>query len=221
MISDPITLGKINLNLTQHGILKLLFHAIYTHSGYDVPGTQDTVAPYLDSQVTQKNTGILDTAVEDYTTNTKQFDTRAEVVNNTTMFSDNTLDAPNFQQTDDATQEEIIGMFVNLTKADQIITAQLYIIAVAQTIQDVRGVTINKYLDNNGEIGTANESAIEIDINGDEDINDSINETITNTQIGMDDQYSDQITSTQKLLIIIYKTPTSKYIIRRLEYIID
>jgi len=199
MTSATTTLGKINVNATEKKVLRTLFHGISVNSGYNAPGTKAdmidiTAADTLDDAIiiASKSTATADQY-------TKKFNTRAEIVNETDKFADNSL---NLSQMTDAAQEEIIGKFINLTKASNIKSNQLTIIAIAQTIDDVGGgVTINKDLNYNGSIEEG--------------------ETISETEFGKYDQYADQITATQKLLIIMYKTEDGKYRIRHLEYLND
>jgi len=212
MTSDTTTLGKVNLNASEPKVLIPLFEGISTNSGYANPASTGYT-------VSQSNANALEEALINTSTatTTSQFKTRAEAVNSTAKFYDDTL---GLAQTTDATQEEIIGKFINLTKAGNIKTNSLKIIAVVQTIDDVGGgITIKKDLDYNGTIGFANEASLGVDIDGNGVIGDSVSETIINVQFGQYDQYADQITATQKLLIELYKTPTNKYRIRHLEYL--
>ena len=96
-------------------------------------------------------------------------------------------------------REEIIGKFINLTKAGS--TNNIIIIAVAQIINDVGdGNTVIRDINQNGIIDAG--------------------ETITNCQYGTYDQYADEIISTQKVFVVVYRNPaTNEFKIGRFEYI--
>jgi hypothetical protein len=195
MSDNFTTLGKINLNVTEQLILKTLFYGIYTNSGYESPSAQDSAPTYMLTEAMAES--LADETLTE--TSADNFKTRAEILTNIESFSDNNL---GLVQTNDAVQEEIIGKFINLTKADEIKTNQVTIIAIAQTIDDIGGgITVYNDLNQDGDILDANEKII-------------------NTQFGVYDQYADKITATQKVLIKLYENPTTSELgIRRFEYI--
>jgi len=131
-----------------------------------------------------------------------------------------------FTQTTDALKEEVIGKFINLTKATP---DTVTLIVIAQTLKDVGGgITINKDLDRDGNIGgVITESGYDIDgkdSNNDGDYtNDPLPndcEIITNCQFGQYDQYADEILAEQKIMaIVIYDQTTQKWRILRYEYL--
>jgi len=211
MTNSTTTLGKINLNETEPYILRTLFHGISVGSGYDNPGTKTLKTIDITRADKLDHTDFLRTDSTGPTSDPvpKKFDTRSQAVNITTtcismpawIESESTLPTKMPYETD-ALQEEIVGKFINLTKADNLTSNQLIIIAVAQTIKDIGGVDIKRDLNWDGKI-------------------DAVEETFKDTKFGVYDQNADQITATQKMLIKLHKTTEGKYKIRRFEYIND
>ena len=213
------TLGKINLNSPQPEILKTLFYGIYSGSGFETPGTN----PYDEMIENDEAETLADDVTAAYSSVSGEFDTRAEVLrqsNGVVSFWNNSLWSSQ-PQTNDASQEEIIGKFINLTKAGSI--NSIVVVAVAQTIKDVGGgITIKKDLNSDGVIGNFNESTTGRDINGDGDAVDDISEEITEVQYGAYDQFADEITATQKVFVIVYRNPaTNEFRIGRMQYLDD
>ena len=198
------TLGKIDINTRQNEVLNALFYGIYLESGYDNPGLQSASQPMIDfTEALTLSTSIRGVSLSN------NIKTRAQILghlNGVTKFWelwDNELFLSPLSPPDpitDAMQEEIIGKFINLTKAGSI--NSIAIIAVAQTIDDVGGdVTVSK------------------DINQDGDIDDA-NEIIEHAQYGTYDQFADEITSTQKVFVVIYRNPTTnEFRVGRFEYL--
>jgi hypothetical protein len=133
--------GKINLNTDVEGVLKVLFQKLYVGSdvGSDSgPGDSDGA-----NEIDETDANTLTTAVlaANSTNGGSVFNTRAEIVRTTngiTELYNNTLT----DQTNDAKQEEIIGKFINLTKASH---PNIYtIIAVGESIKDIGGITVDK-----------------------------------------------------------------------------
>ncbi len=131
-----------------------------------------------------------------------------------------------FTQTTDALKEEVIGKFINLTKATP---DTVTIIVLAQTFRDIGGVTISKDLDGDGVISdgpvTVTESGYDIDGKDSNNDGDYTNDTFTanekiDTQYGRYDQYAEEILSEQKILAtVIYDQTTQKWRILKYEYI--
>ena len=213
-------LGKINLNVSQSNILRALFQGIATNSKYINPGAINPIYPHNDIVLDASDALDLETAIISHSTYVNSFRNRSEVVNVITGAVDGSL----VTQTNDASQEEIIGKFINLTQASPIMQSnELPIIAIVQTIDDLGVVKINLDLDNDGHIGYADESSLGFDLNGDGDKTDiDINEKNIETEFGRYDQFADKITATQKVLVKLYQTNTGgKYRIKHLEYIND
>jgi hypothetical protein len=216
MIHHTETLGKININTPQKEVLEALFYGIWVGGDLNNPRLNESPAVMVDSSEADT---LANNVITAYSSNSGEFKTRAQVLRQTdgvTEFWDNTL---GLSQASDATQEEIIGKFINLTKAGS--TNNIAIIAVAQTIKDIGdGVTIQRDLNGNGSIGDFNEASIGRDINGDGDTDDDISETISNTQYGTYNQYADKITATQKAFVVVYRNPaTHEFKIGRFEYL--
>ncbi len=197
MTANTETYGKINVNSELKKVLSALFYGIWSGSGYNEPGNQPATE-MIDSSESET---LANAVINAYSSSSGEFKTRAEILRQTdgvTDFWDNTLwlSAP---QTNDATQEEIIGKFINLTKAGS--TNSIIIIAVAQTINDVGGgSTVTRDINQNGIIDAG--------------------ETTTNCQFGTYDQYADEITSTQKAFVVVYRNPaTNEFKIGRFEYL--
>jgi len=229
MTSDNEILGKINLNTSQYDILRALFQGIATNSKYVNPGAINPDYTYNDIVLSANDAFSLETTIIDYSTQpNSSFKNRAEVVNVIT----NAVNGSLVTQPNDASQEEIIGKFINLTQASPIMQSnELPIIAIVQTIDDIGDVKISLDLDNDGVIGDADailpggadENTLGVDLNGDGDKTDNfIDEKDIDTELGEYDQFADKITATQKVLVKLYQANTGgKYRIKHLEYIND
>ncbi|MCX6983257.1 MAG: hypothetical protein NT118_00710 [Lentisphaerae bacterium] len=128
-------------------------------------------------------------------------------------------------QSTDREREEIIGKTINLTTVAP--SGYFSIIIIAQSIKDVGGgITVRKDLDMNGAIGTADETSLGADINGDGDATDTsdasggLSETISNCAFGQYDRNADEIMAEQKIRADVYRDPvTGKYTIIRMKYV--
>ena len=206
MTSATDVYGKINVNTDNEDVLKVLFEKI--NVGSDI-SSLDGPGVLSGTEVDAADAGALaldvlaanGTAGE--TVNGTPFFTRAQIL----RYTDSVADVPELWnddlfssvQTTDATQEEIIGKFINLTKA---VNSNIFtVIVVAQSIKDVGGgITIKKDLNQDGEI--------------------SVNETFENVQYGDYDQYADEILATQKIMATIQKKEDSNsFRILKFEYI--
>jgi hypothetical protein len=145
MGSETENYGKINLNTDVPDVLQVLFQKIYVGSDIgSADGPGDTNGA---NEVDASDANILKTAVllANGTNAGSAFLTRGQLLRSTNGVSElhnNTLDVVNLAQTNDAKQEEIIGKFINLSKASQ---PNLYtIIAIGESIKDIGGITVNK-----------------------------------------------------------------------------
>ena len=152
MTSNATTLGKVNLNnpvtpSDTYSPLSALFYNIRLIGANiklagDQPGYYDNSDIPIEiedatalAQITQNE--ILDdsdsTLIED-----DMFKTRAQLLENITVFSSSA------EQTNDALKEEIIGKFINLTKADNKIfnTDLMTVLIYAQSVKDIGGKEI-------------------------------------------------------------------------------
>jgi len=148
------------------------------------------------------------------------FTDRAQVVNATALSNASAVTT----QIADAFKEEIICKFINLTS----VRHNYYrIIVVGQSIKDIGGgVTIKKDLDQDGAIGTADEtvgSGLNTDINGDGDkLDNGISETISGIAYANYDQYADEIMGEQKIMAIVHRDAlTGEWKIIRYEFMED
>ena len=188
MTSDNTTYGKININTELKDVLKVLFEKIRVGTDVDSPESA-TTGFELDSI----RAGYLaDSTLAGSAA--APFYTRSQILrgsNGVSILYDNFLE---MFQDNDAKQEEIIGKFINLTKA---LPSDTYtVIVVAQAIKDVGGGHTIKKMVNGAET------------------------TIPNVQTGTYDQYADEILGTQKILAIgQWNQDTKKFRIIRFQYI--
>lgn len=130
MTSNPTTQGMINVNSDNSSVLRTLFDKIQIGSPKVDPGLPGTgeisvaEAESLSSIIFSKNG----------TSGGAPFYTRAQIVNDVPGLSNGTYGT----QDNDAKQEELIGKFINLTKAEA--SNEYTVIAVGQAIKDVNGV---------------------------------------------------------------------------------
>ncbi len=123
--------GKISINSKNVDVMRTLFEKIRVGSGYKIPGwlTADNVN--ADIAENMANTLILYNGL---------FSNRSEFMGNSSlipMFTNYNGVGGNLNQNTDAKKEEIVGKFINLTKATE---ANLFtIVVVAQAIRDVGG----------------------------------------------------------------------------------
>ncbi|HBC88042.1 MAG TPA: hypothetical protein DCZ94_13920 [Lentisphaeria bacterium] len=227
MTGNTETYGLVSINASTDSVLKALIAKIragvpWKNNGSDgTSGTADDNSPGSRNNGTELtyNTNVTNIASAISGSAYRQFKTRGQIVK-VSKLSDGT----EATQTKNATKEEIIGKFINLTKATSI-DDTIVIIALAQAIKDVGdGKTISKDLDANGTIGSADEATatVKYDINGDGDITDTISETFSNCQYGTYNQYADEILAEQKVLAVVSRNPVSgKWKIIKFMYLED
>ena len=206
MTADTRTYGKINLNSNLEEVLTLLFQKIRV--GSDIASTDGPGSITSTKEVEVAEAALFAAEVLD-NNNTNAgslFYTRAQLLRENTDDStypltdalcyDGAIQGTVVQldRTNDATQEEIIGKFINLTKASAA-SNSFDVIVVVQTIKDV---------------GTKNEAGITIleDKNQDGDVLDA-NESISNCKIGQYDQHADKILATGKIFVNIVRDPVN------------
>ena len=195
MTSSTTTLGKVNLNNpildNQSNPLTALFN--WVSVGVDLntndPGYSSAAATLQYSDAAELNDEIQNEILnaDDSLNENAMYKTRAQVLSNITKFSDILAS----DQKTDATQEEIIGKFINLTKADSktFNTDSMNVLIFAQSIKDIGGKTKD------------------LQIKG------------INTRKGRFDEGADLILSTTKALTTLSKNPEKeKWEIDRFEY---
>jgi hypothetical protein len=147
MSNDTEVYGKININSGNIDVLKVLFQKIRVGSfeaannSNKYPGwlTDDEIEAVAAEELANK-------LLELYEINAyKYFTSRAEILKDENDFAKLISGTDNsslgLNQNSDAKQEEIIGKFINLTKASQ---GNLFVvIALGETIKDIGDVTIN------------------------------------------------------------------------------
>ena len=211
MTSDNFTLGKVNLNNSvtpndSYNPLSALFYGIRL-IGANIKNISINTSPgyyddLSDTFITESDAfefaKLIHGKILDETDSS--FDnpllTRAQSLIGIPEFYD--IDGNNEQQPNDATQEEIIGKFINLTKADGklISTDNITILLISQSIKDVGGES----------------EPIEL-------IN-KVDGTEVNTYKGRFEENVDSVLSTTKALVTLTKnTSTNKWNIVRFEYI--
>lgn len=218
MTSDTVNSGKVNINSTSKDALKALCRNIYVKESYAMVGT----IPPDSNQVTSSCAGeIADAIIAESTVSA--FKNRAEVAKVAKLWN-NSVGGGTLEQTTDATREEIIGKFVNLTTVRQNLFT---VIILAQAIKDVGGIapseiTIVKDLNSDGDVDGPVVEKWDIDGNGvDNDTLPAGTKTIA-AQLGRYDQYADEIVSEQKILAVIYRDAfTNKCKIIYYEYLSD
>ena len=204
MNSSTEVYGKININSNINEILKVLFEKIRVGSDItstEGPGTllqaNGSNAYEIDST---RASNLADKVLDINGTNKGSvFYTRAQILRSTDGLPElwnNDLFSTTQVQITDAAQEEIIGKFINLTKATS--TANSYtVIVVAQTIKDIGGATLNADTNNDGTVDKQ-----------------------VSTTTGTYDEDGDQILATQKILAIVQRNPlTNKFWISYLLYL--
>ena len=199
MTSDTKTHGKICINSNIEDVLKVLFEKI--NIGSDI-GSPEGPGSLSGTELDSETANLLAQEVLDNnsTDDGSLFPTRAQLLRGTKGLTNalcyDVADGGivTLGRTSDATQEEIIGKFINLTTAN--LPNIFTIIVVAQTIKDIGSpsspdtITIN----NNGKN--------------------------VNCQTGRYDIGGDEIISTQKILAIVRRDPlTDKFYIIDYEYI--
>jgi hypothetical protein len=209
MTANTTTKGKISVNSDNKSVLRTLFDNIKLGSNLKtnpdpgvITGTA-TITPAVANTIVGPPTT--------YTPNTilstngilggTPFYTRASIVNAIPYLSTADLGL-GYSRTTDAQQEELIGKFINLTKAES--PHNYTIIAVGEAIRDIGGVTIRKDLNNDGDMSDAGESI--------------------NTTKGTFDPNADEILASQKILALVQIQEISgskKFVILRMMYLSD
>ena len=206
MTSDTETYGKICINSNIEDVLTVLFQKI--NVGSDITSS-DGPGVLSGTEVDATDAGLLaeDVLANNGANSGTVFQTRAQLLRDTNGLTtalcyDGSVQGGTVSlgRTTDATQEELIGKFINLTTVDQ--SNVFTIIVVAQAINDIGdGITIRKDLNRDGDSADANE-------------------TISNCQFGTYDQYADEVLAAQKIFTIVQRNPiTGKFRILRYEYI--
>ena len=141
MTSENFVYGKININTEFNEILKALYEDIPVGSDVDIPGAGDGTPISTNNAETLSNDTIT-------ANSSLPFYTRAQVLRPNRTLNEEEIkgvsqlyDGTYFTQENDAKQEEVVGKFINLTKA--VAPNEYTIIVVAQAIKDIGGVTIN------------------------------------------------------------------------------
>lgn len=184
--------GKISINSKNLDVMRVLFQKIRIGSGYLVPGW--LTAYEVNANIAQNLANNLITYNGSYKNRTEFLGT-STLVN---LFTNYNSTGGNLQQTNDAKKEELLGKFINLTKATE---ANLFtIIAVGQAIKDVGGATVYK------------------DLNTDGDTNDPGEQIQTVT--GRFDINADEILSTQKIMATVQRSSSGDtFRIQKFQYI--
>jgi len=220
--------GKVNVRACSVPSLSALLGYINVGSTMvnpsDAPGAPGVSLNY--------NNQVMKIANDINGSNKRPFITRAQIVNATD--SSNTLVLSGglygLTQNKDALQEEIIGKFINLTKAT--IADEFTIIAIAQTIKDVGGksgasIVINKDINGDSDVSDTNLDGTAADpgyfwngsVSTAAALPGLVDETITGCKIGQYDLGADEILSEQKVLCVVRKTSAGKWEILRYEYV--
>jgi Flp pilus assembly protein TadG len=227
--------GKINIRANSVDSLRALigyikYGSTFPAASYStaMPGANGTILDYDTISVTDPSTKALDKIANIINGSDKRpFITRAQIANVSEL-----TDGAQIPQDTDAKKEEIIGKFINLTKST--IADEFTIIAIAQTIKDIGGIsgatiTIRKDINGDGDVldtnldgtsadpgyfwnGTAKTYAASVSSSN------LVNETI-NCIIGQYDLGADEILSEQKILCVVRKSATGKWEIVRYEYV--
>lgn len=146
MTSNTTTLGKINLNSDNKSVLRALFDNICVGCNIKENGDVDTGGATRIT-VTQADSPIAyDVTVANGSAGTSAtsapFLTRAQIVNSIPYLSvDDASKLILFRNTK-AKQDELIGKFINLTKAES--PDQYIVIAVGEAIRDVGGTQFDR-----------------------------------------------------------------------------
>lgn len=223
--------GKVNLRALSIDSLRALLG--YIRYGVPMPNT-DSNNPGSLTNGTELTytTHVTDMANAINGSPDKPFLTRAMVAKVGRLFN---FDGTGTIQNSDEKQEEIIGKFINLTKAT--IADEFTIICLAQSIRDVgtsvgSGITITKDINGDSLVtganydGTANDPGYYRDSNGNQTCPTAylpspklVNEQITGCKLGQYDLGADEILAEQKVMVVIRKNQTTlKWEIIKYEY---
>lgn len=130
MTSATMEYGKVNLNTKNDTVLRALFEKIRIGSNPDTPGWLTNFSIRNDNN--SDTAAVISQIIRAYTADT-MLSTRAEILaNNSTVGTKLTTLAG---QTNDRTQEEVIGKFINLTDANP--GNVFYIIAIGESFRDL------------------------------------------------------------------------------------
>ncbi len=141
MTSENAVYGKININTELKGVLNALFEDIPRESDISTPGTAETVLSTTEAETFADNT-ISSSSIQPFFTRAQILRPDRQLENEPLVTGvDELYDSSVISQENDAQQEEVIGKFINLTKALQ--PNEYTIIVIAQSIQDIGGVTVN------------------------------------------------------------------------------
>ena len=141
MSPDNTTYGKININTNLEEVLKILFQEIYV--GSDIGNSNGPGDTFGANKITSVLADQLaDSAlIKNGVNGGEVFFTRSQILRNDNGVPSLFDDSLGLIQTTDATQEEIIGKFINLSKAA---VPDFYsIIAIGQTIKDTENGSTN------------------------------------------------------------------------------
>lgn len=221
MTKETSEYGKFNINSGNKDALRVLTMGISTHAKPNAP-----IGAWL---IDQAMADQLANAISGESTR-GTWNKRSEITQ-VAALSDSSVSS----QLNDAAQEEIIGKFINLCKAGNTensdIGTMAFVIIYAQSIKDIgppagNSITLNKDLDFDGVIGTADEEAVGFDINGDGKVSNTtasgfpnLSETISGCEKGSYQPYADEITSEAKIIGLIEQDAiTSKWKLIRYEF---
>lgn len=210
-------LNKVNLNTPYEEILKILFQKIrigsndnvdttYYFNNYDEPGRLSNY------EVNSPNATSLAQAILTLTgsgtDSSNMVNTRAEILADEAILNSlvyGNITEPALDRNKDAMQEELVGKFINLTKASQ--SANSYVvIVVAQAIKD-----LGHPLGSNG-----------FNFYNSDGNKDGIFSDVFNAKVGTYDSDADIVLSTQKLVAVIKRKPaTNRFWIDLMYYVND
>lgn len=221
--------GKVNLRALSIDSLRALLG--YIRYGVPMPNA-DSSKPGSLSNGTELTyaTHVTDMANAINGSPDRPFLTRAMVAKTGALFN---FDGTGAIQNTDAKKEEIIGKFINLTKAN--IADEFTVICLAQTIKDVgssggSGITITKDLNGDGSVTGANFDGTASDPgyywNGSAKTFAAalpgpglVDESIANCKLGKYDLGADEILAEQKIMAVIRRNQsTLKWEIIKYEY---
>ena len=208
MTEDVATYGKVNLNTSLKSVLKALFQKIRVgsdikeESSTDGPGAltkADGTTPADEVDADMATAFANDVLNYNGTNGGGIYYTRAQLLRSSDILTNSLCydDVIDLNRDNDATQEEIIGKFMNLAQA-QASSNEPTVIVIAQTIDDI-GVP--------GTTGTVNVNVDGVDV-----------ECMT----GRYDLGGDKILATQKIMSSVIRNPdTHTFSIKKLEYLIE
>ncbi len=192
MTTATETYGKINVNSEIEEVLTVLYEKVRVGTDLktasdpgNITGTNEvttTFAQAFAADLIEKSGGEADSS--------KHFFSRAEMLKNSGMSAALSTDTTvqgisiDLDRDTDATQEELIGKFINLTTSLEHVPDQFCVVVVAQPIQDIGGVTLN------------------VDTNDDGDVDSQIPTTIGTYDVG-----GDRVLGIQMMLFTVRRDP--------------